>query len=231
MSDEGNWLRALNFAKKFDGKLVCKANRGTGGNQVFRINTQRELEEAFQTIHQYERGLTISPYHKIDNEYRLIMLGSECLLCYGKDIPAVTGDGQTTYKKLLIHALETEQISESMFLKAIDEPTIKLDSIPAKNEMIRVLWKHNLGQGAKPKIVEANSALQATLYELAERARAALGIEFSSIDIIETEGKYLVLEINSGVMVENLRKFLADGYDLAKSIYYRAIEKRFGEVE
>lgn len=226
LSEKGNWPRALDFAKKYNHKLVCKANQGTGGNRVFRINTQRELEEAFQAIHQDERGLTISPYHKIDNEYRLIMLGSECLLCYCKDIPVVRGDGDKTYKQLLINLLETEKISELVFFQAIEDPTIELEGIPAKDELIRVLWKHNLGQGARPKIVE-NYALKTTLYELAERARACVGIEFSSIDVIETEGKYLILEINSGVMVENLGKLLPNGYDLAKSIYYRAVEKRF----
>ena len=40
VSDRGNWQRALKFGEQYNHKLVCKANQGTSGNLVFRINTQ-----------------------------------------------------------------------------------------------------------------------------------------------------------------------------------------------
>ena len=78
--------------------------------------------------------------------------------------------------------------------------------------------------------------------ELAKKAAAAVGIRFASIDIIEIEKEsklnyhndynhdnnnhiYLVLEINSGVMMEYLSQTDDKSRQIAKQIYKEAILK------
>ena len=47
---------------------------------------------------------------------------------------------------------------------------------------------------------------------------------FCSIDIIKTvENEFLVLEINSGVMMKNLIKENDFGYNIARGIYEKAV--------
>ncbi len=69
--------------------LVCKANQGSGGNLVFRIDSPAELEKAAQTIFTTQRALSISPYVDIQNEYRVIMLHGKVLLAYEKIRPKI----------------------------------------------------------------------------------------------------------------------------------------------
>ena len=55
-----------------------------------------------------------------------------------------------------------------------------------------------------------------------------INISFGSIDIIKTDNKeYLIMEINSGVMMDNFIIQHEDGELIAKKIYKRAIEKMF----
>ena len=55
-----------------------------------------------------------------------------------------------------------------------------------------------------------------------------INLKFGSIDIIKTyDDKYYVLEINSGVMIENYISLVENGYDNAKKIYTDAIKEMF----
>jgi glutathione synthase/RimK-type ligase-like ATP-grasp enzyme len=55
-----------------------------------------------------------------------------------------------------------------------------------------------------------------------------LGIKFASIDIVELyDGKLLVLEANSGVMMNNFSVNLSEGKNIAKIIYTKVLEDMF----
>jgi glutathione synthase/RimK-type ligase-like ATP-grasp enzyme len=84
-------------------------------------------------------------------------------------------------------------------------------------------WKHNLGQGANPEIVQ-DEELVGLLSDLALRTAKVVNVYFSSIDIIEANNQYLVLEINSGVMMEHFSQLNDSNYQIAKGIYKEAIE-------
>lgn len=70
--------------------------------------------------------------------------------------------------------------------------------------MIDGLKMFNLGLGATPKDFVPDEDLLA----LAAEAQVALGLRLSAVDIVETmSGERMVLEINSGFMVENYMRF------------------------
>lgn len=55
-----------------------------------------------------------------------------------------------------------------------------------------------------------------------------INLKFVSIDIVKlTNNQYMVMEINSGVMMENLVKLQDDGIQIAKSVYGEAIDLMF----
>lgn len=55
-----------------------------------------------------------------------------------------------------------------------------------------------------------------------------IDLKFVSIDIVKlTNNQYMVMEINSGVMMENLVKLQDDGIQIAKSVYGEAIDLMF----
>lgn len=214
---EGNWQKMLSLLN-MQGKLVCKPNEGTGGTNVFLVSTPAELEYAVSKIFAHNRSLALSPYLKIENEYRLIVFNNEVKLVYSKNIPALTGDGNQTIRHLYLQYLQLhpEIPLENDVLIDVAE------KIPVKNERIPINWKHNLGTGASPLLINEKSLIE-KLEVLALKACNVLQVRFASVDIVQTGNEYLVLEINSGIMMEAFASTSPNNYNIAKQIYADAI--------
>jgi len=91
-------------------------------------------------------------------------------------------------------------------------------------------WRHNLSQGAKAfELDEAGDEKKlAKLKNLANRAAAAISINFATIDIAELKnGKLAVMEINSGVQARQLLEQLPHLRPTIKDIYAAAIKSMF----
>ncbi|MBP3284213.1 MAG: hypothetical protein J6M02_01795 [Clostridia bacterium] len=204
---------AEGLLEKFE-KVVCKANEGTGGNQVFLAETKEEMRSAAREIFEKGSTLAISPYIEIEKEYRAIVLDGEIKLIYSKERPFVVGDGFHTVAEL----------SERDGVKLAD--LALQNQVPKKNEKILVNWKHNLGQGAIP-VIEKEEREIARVSRLVKNVLQKVGIRFASIDVIKYNENYAVLEINSGVMMEHFSKVSRENYEIAKEIYKEAMMKLF----
>lgn len=211
--ENGDWDRMEELLYQHKA-VVCKANTGTGGKNVFKVDSKKKLEMAVHSIFSKDRSLCIAPYRNITSEYRVIIVNSTIGVIYEKHRPAVIGNGVDTTKRL---------IENDDTLSGIEiDPDIDLNYIPASQEKVEVSWKHNLGQGAKPVIVVDN-LLQERLSALALSCVLALDVEFASVDIIESENGLEVLEVNSGIMMESFSQSSPDNYAIAKEIYKKAI--------
>jgi glutathione synthase/RimK-type ligase-like ATP-grasp enzyme len=214
----GNWsklCKLLNFHRK----IVCKSNEGTGGNDVYLVSNQFELENAAHKIYSRSRSMAVCPFYEIENEFRIVVLDEKIKLIYRKNIPFIVGDGISTLRQLLVAYLK-ENMECPVSFNIPDEDYLKVLNSGKKYYLH---WKHNLGQGANPEIVQ-NEELVERLSDLALRAAQAVNVHFASIDIIETNNQYLVLEINSGVMMEHFSQLNNSNYQIAKRIYKEAIE-------
>lgn len=88
-------------------------------------------------------------------------------------------------------------------------------------------WRFNLEQGARAVLIQ-DVGILARLSEIAERVTQAMGLRFCSVDIIETEvGEWLVMEVNSGVMIRKFLRQHPEQRELVKEIYREAIRKMF----
>lgn len=212
-SSNGIWKKLQSLMKKY-GKLVCKTNRGTGGNNVYKVTNHRELEAAVLEIFKTSRSMAVSPYLNIKNEYRVIIANNEFQYAFQKIRSYIVGDGKSTTLELVN---QLSNISTITISNQIDNK-----KIPEEGEIIELSWKHNLGQGATPYLVR-DEDLKAELSDLAKRCVSALQLGFVSIDIVETENGLSVLEINSGVMIENFSKYSEEYYELAKEAVRKAI--------
>lgn len=200
------------IAEKY-GKVVCKANDGTGGNQVFLAENSEEIEMAVNKVFDSGSMLAISPYYEIDSEYRAIVLNGEIRLMYSKERPFVVGDGVKTVRELAKDICIP--ISESM-----------TNMILGKGEMVLLNWKHNLGQGARPVIVQ-DTCIYDVVAKLVKKVLHKVDIRFASIDIVKVKNEFKVLEVNSGVMMEHFSKVSQENYKIAKEIYKDAILSMF----
>jgi glutathione synthase/RimK-type ligase-like ATP-grasp enzyme len=217
----GCWSSLIRFLEE-KGTLVIKPNDGTGGDRVFKVSSAYELETAVHTIYERSGYISASPFYDIENEYRTIMLDGDARLVYVKRRPHLTGDGVSTVAELIVrHLTEQESISTS-------DVTIpgRADRIPAKGEQILLGWKHNLGLGARAELLE-DGPLKKDIETIVAEVARCLGVRFASIDIAETGEGLKVLEINSGVMMENFAGQDAKSREIAKSIYRDAIRLMF----
>ena len=225
---EGNWERAVEYASRHDFQVVCKPNVGTGGNRVYRVRNRRELEEAFHRLFQWERGICISPYYPIEDEFRLILLCGECVLSYVKRLPEIVGDGQSTVGALLFQATDEGKVRPSVAVRTLDEMRISPAAVLRPGETVKVNWKHNLGQGSIPQPIR-DLRFASSLLGLAVEGAGACNISFASVDIIKTRAEYRILEVNSGVMMERYAKLAPEGYQEAKRVYGKAVGLMFAD--
>jgi glutathione synthase/RimK-type ligase-like ATP-grasp enzyme len=218
----GNWERILELLKNY-GKVVCKTNEGSGGSSVYLVSNQFELERAVHKIFSHSRTMAVSPFYEVENEFRVVILDDKIMLIYSKNIPFVAGDGISTLRQLLISYAQTHADFPPDFNESDDDSHV-LENVLEKEKKYYLNWKHNLGQGAYPEIIQDES-LVTRLSELALKSASAVNIQFASVDIIKTKDEFLVLEINSGVMMDYFSQISVSNYQIAKNIYRKAIEK------
>ena len=213
MNEESYKKSSLEILMKYQ-KIVCKANDGTGGNQVFLAETKYEMDNAVRGIFSGGAMLAISPYIEIEKEYRAIVLDGEIKLLYFKERPFVIGDGVSSLVELIGRA--NINVTDSL----------SNDVVPKKGEKVLLNWRHNLGQGATPVIVDDKDE-KVEIANLVNEVVNKVGIRFASIDVVRFNGEYAVLEINSGVMMEHFSRVDDEHYEIAKQIYKEAILKLF----
>ena len=212
------WTEMIGLLDKY-GIIVCKKNDGSGGNGVFKVETRLELEIAVENLFRNNRNLVISPYYEIEAEYRVIVLNNKTELIYSKERMFVEGNGVDTLKEL---ATEKYANRDNMFSGSFIE-NLDHDLVLEAGRKYNLNWKHNLGKGAEPIILRDEKERE-DLTGIALSAAAVIGVNFASVDIIKTvKGEYLILEINSGIMMEQFAKHSEEYYKIAKEIYKKAV--------
>ena len=75
----------IEIFNKYNQDIVIKENTGTCGKNVNRIKSIEELKEYYDN-NKSEKSLSICPFYKIINEYRVIVLNNKVELIYKKEL-------------------------------------------------------------------------------------------------------------------------------------------------
>ena len=211
------------YVKEFflqnNNSIVIKPNDGTCGKSVFHITKINEIDNTLDKMFSKNYSISMCPFYTIEHEYRTIILDGEPQVIYAKYLPRVAGDGKKTIRELLI------EFNPNYFVNKLEDS--KYDRILDKDEIFQYNWKFNLSQGSIAKIV-TDTELSERIIRIAKKVYEEINLKFGSIDIIQTtDNNLFVLEVNSGVMMDNYIKLMPDGYMTAKSIYKKAIGRVF----
>ena len=205
----------LEYFKENNSNIVLKANDSTCGNDVYHITNANELTKWLNNLFKKSFSISICPFLKIRQEYRLVILNNECVLAYAKVKPVVIGDGKRTLRDLLI------EFNPYYFKNRLENDS-QYKKILAKNEKYEYNWQFNLSKGANCYLVDDD--LKDRLIDISKKITNCIDLGFCSLDIIENEqNELLVMEINSGVMMKNFTKIVPNGREIAKKIYKDAI--------
>ena len=213
---------AAAVARKSEG-LVVKPNEGTSGELVFMVSSEQDLELAAHRIFSANASLAVSPWLDIENEVRVVLLDHHPLVVYNKIRPSVTGDGQHSLLELALAATPAEARATVLSGMAGDLDRNALDRILPAGQRQVLNWRHNLDLGAQPVVLE-QGAMRDACVAMAVNAAKSIGIRFGSIDLVQADGDWQVLEINSGVMMEALSRRHPD---LVYAAYSAALDKVF----
>lgn len=196
------------YFKNHNNDIVIKSNTGTCGKEVYHVTNELDIDKTLDILFQKNFSLSICPFYNIEEEYRIIMLNGIPKFSYSKQRPVVKGNGQKLISELL------QEFNPSYNYK------IENDRILSKDETYTYSWRHNLSNGATINRQVKNKCI---IENLAKTVTNTLNLKFGSVDIVKINNEYMVLECNSGVMMNNLINILEDGYELAKEIYKEAI--------
>lgn len=206
----------LDFFNNNNREIVVKGNLGTCGKEVFKVNNEDDLFNTIDELFKSQYSISICPFYHVTNEYRVILVNKKTRVVYGKEKAKVIGNGKNTVMEL---AKEVNAIK-------IDKD-VPLDYVPKLNEEIPLTFQFNLSQGAK-MFMEIDESLKQKLISIAENVVNTLNIPFASVDIIKTyDNKLLVMEANSGIMMDSFIEQNLNGYNIAYDIYRDAIKLMF----
>lgn len=203
--------------------IVVKTNKKMSKNDVFEIKTKNELIRVIDLLFQNNSSISLCPFYEIEKEYRIIILNGRVMYVYGKKRPVLIGDGVSTVKELLLK-FNSLYYKKENFEKNLD---YDLYYVLGSGEKIIYNWKFDLSSGS---IVFDDIELKIAkrLIDIAKNVQSALNFSFCSVDIIETsEEEFLVLGVNSAVVLKYFSKYVDNGREISKTIYRKAIEDLF----
>ncbi|MGJ4946084.1 ATP-grasp domain-containing protein [Bradyrhizobium sp. HKCCYLS1011] len=220
------WAAMVELLETHPSGLVVKPNEGTSGRGVMRVRDRDALMQAVNGLFATHDNVAISPFLDVEDEVRIVLLDGIPLVVYRKVRPSVTGDGARTLQELALAALSPALRARMLPLLQSEFTPVELAAIVPAGERRLVTWRHNLEAGAKPMLLQSGAAYDACV-ALAAKAAQAIGIRFASVDAVQSDGRWQVLEINSGVVMETL----AASYPaLVQAAYRAALDELLGET-
>jgi glutathione synthase/RimK-type ligase-like ATP-grasp enzyme len=221
----GTWQAMLDLLAQHPDGIVVKPNEGTSGRLVFKVLDRPALERAVSEIFSLNLNLAISPYLEIKREVRVILVDDLPVIVYGKNRPSITGDGVHSILELALAAMPAERLSAILPRMAADPDSAGLDMVLPPGRHHALNWRHNLDAGAEPVLLQQGDVREHCV-ALARAAARSIDLRFGSVDVVQVDDGWRVLEINSGVVMEALSKTHPE---LVYAAYAAALDKVFGE--
>ena len=206
----------LNYFHQNNDILIVKGNIGTCGNEVYKVESKDELFNIIDDLLLSQYSISLCPYYEIKNEYRTIYLNKELRIIYGKEKPFVIGDGISNIKELAIK-----------YNDYYKNHMIDINYIPKNNEKVILNYQFNLSRGAK-MFLDIDDELKKRIISLSQDVIKKLDLSFVSVDIVHTvDNKLLIMEANSGIMMDNFIRFNYDKQSDVYNLYCDAIKTMF----
>lgn len=199
------------YAKALGFPVIVKPNSRSQGSGVAKVFNKKEFVRAMRAVFERSKDRVALVQEVIPgDDYRIVVLDDRVISAYRRLPLAVTGDGASTIRELLIQ-------KQAQFRGEGRETRIKLDdyriamrlsrlgmgmqSVPGSGEILRVLDNANLSSGGVA--IDVSDVTHPGYQSMAITLSRNMGLRYSGVDIITADpiesppGSYTILEINA----------------------------------
>ena len=207
-----------------DGQIVVKPNEGTGGRDVYRLQSLAQALPIIERLHSQDKAVAVSPYIESECEWRVYLLKGEAKIVVKKTPRSIQGDGVRNIETLARLAIGEQTVDELLQQSPHLSDEWKTFGVPSVGQSVKLNWRNNLSQGAVPELVEISSAPHQVV-KLAVKASIELGLVVGSVDITQSKENMRVLEVNAGVMLERFALVSFKTYTKARKFYFDVLSE------
>ena len=207
-----------------EGQVVVKPNEGTGGSDVYRLQSIALAIPVIERLHAMDTAAAVCPYIEVESEWRVYVLNGEAKIVLRKVAPTIQGDGVHDVETLARREYRASDIDDLLEKSPQLAEEWNALGIPSEGRTIKLNWRNNLSQGASPNPVEPDTAPR-KIVDIAIIVSKALGLVIGSIDILRSRESLYVLEVNAGAMMEQLALTSARTFAQARKFYFDALSK------
>lgn len=204
------------------GHIVVKPNEGTGGRDVYRLQSLAQALPIIERLHKQDKAVAVSPYLESECEWRVYLLKGEAKIVVKKNPRIIEGDGVRDFETLARIAIGEPAVEELLQQSPHLFEEWKTLGVPAVGQSVKLNWRNNLSQGAVPEFVEISSAPNQVL-KLAVEASIEIGLVVGSVDVTQSKETLRVLEVNAGVMMERLSRLSIEMENSTSQYYQEAL--------
>lgn len=184
-------------AKELGFPVVLKPQFGNKGKGVFlNITNDNELLINFRKLKNYTNDILIEKYYK-GNDYRVCVVNYKVVAVTNRVVPYVIGDGKNNLKELIYNANKSEErgydhekpmtkikIDDNM-IQYLNSQGLTLNSIPLKNEKIKLRQNANMSTGATA--IDCTDEISEINKNICVRAAKSIGLDICGIDLCTSD--------------------------------------------
>ncbi|MCX7358322.1 MAG: hypothetical protein NT015_09305 [Alphaproteobacteria bacterium] len=195
---------ALAYAAKAEYPVFCKPLSASNGLYAEVIDSAEAFGEYMGRVSREHFAILVQPYVRAP-EFRVFVLNGEALFSYGKTLPSVRGDGQTTLEALVSALARTPEAPLKPVGRDQDGKKIEANDVPEKDAHVVLDGPANRSAGGGA--IDLRDGAARVLANIALRATQAIGLRLSAVDIFAGGpqlSEFTVIEVNSNPMIATL---------------------------
>ena len=181
---------AYKYAKKLGWPVIVKPNSLSQGRCVFKVQTRREFETAFNVVSKKDSMILVETF-VIGHDYRLVVLDNQVISAYERIPLSVVGNGKLSIIRLLKEKQCIFKKTKRDTVLDLDDRRIKdklarqkltFESILEKGKVVYLLDNANLSSGGDS--LDVTGIVHPDYCRLATKVTRDMGLRLCGVDIM-----------------------------------------------
>jgi len=214
ISIKRNIMDGYKLAKEMGFPVIVKPNDKSKGEGVYKVYNRKEYFNAAKEILNNNSVMLVQEFCN-GNDYRIVVLNGEIISAYQRKPLAITGDGKSTVKEILLKiqsyfeivGRDTKiDISDSRLHHNLKRQKVTLDSILPDQKELVLLDNANLSSGGTA--FDFTDTIHEDYKRLAISVSSKMCLHLCGVDILTSDitqpiRNYKIIEINAAPGLDN----------------------------